>query len=580
MIQPSKDYDEQEKQRTAASAAITGSSATKRLIVAGPGTGKSFTFRQALELCDGKGLALTFIRNLVADLRKDLGEVADVFTFHGYCKHLMHKHDVAGLRDGDYYPPLMQIVVDDILSLDGRVVKPSQVDEHLLNLNVSDGLIDEALTDADYYNAVSHTDAVYRVLRHFVDAPESIPKYPLVVVDEYQDFSLLETTFIELMSGASPVLIAGDDDQALYTTFRHASPEFIRELAQGSEFEVHELPYCSRCTQVVVDAVNTVITRATHPARGNLAGRLDKTFECYLPEKAKASLANPKIIQVDCSTANTSYVGQYIAQQIARIPAEAIQRSRSTGYPTALVIGPNPFLKRAFDVVRARFPQTKMKKSERVEIKPLDGYRRIARGNRSRLGWRIVMFCCPVDGHSEILKHALADNTDLVDGLPPEYVAKHLALARLVGLLLDGGDMDVADEHLLTSALDMTLDETKSALSIEESNEEGGGGELDAIDGADQADILFTTLVSSKGLSAEHVFIVGMNDGHFPRDPKAVSDEEVCSFLVALSRTRTRCHVISCKFFGTAGLKPSLFLSWIKPHTERLVVKKGYDFSD
>jgi hypothetical protein len=60
-------------ERAAASDAIVNSAATKRLIVSGPGTGKSFTFRKALakaieDAGGGKGLALTFIRNLVVDL--------------------------------------------------------------------------------------------------------------------------------------------------------------------------------------------------------------------------------------------------------------------------------------------------------------------------------------------------------------------------------------------------------------------------------------------------------------------------------------------------------------------------------
>jgi superfamily I DNA/RNA helicase len=72
--------------------------------------------------------------------------------------------------------------------------------------------------------------------------------------------------------------------------------------------------------------------------------------------------------------------------------------------------------------------------------------------------------------------------------------------------------------------------------------------------GEDAPDVLFTSLVGSKGLSAEHVFIVGMNNKHFPRNPGAVTDDEICSLIVALSRTRQRCHVISFRFFGAGGL--------------------------
>jgi hypothetical protein len=114
-------------ERAAASDAIVNSPATKRLIVSGPGTGKSFTFRKALakaieDAGGGKGLALTFIRNLVADLEKDLGALAGVFTFHGYCKYLMHSHDVAGLAAGDCYPPLLELVVEDAQLTDGRTL--------------------------------------------------------------------------------------------------------------------------------------------------------------------------------------------------------------------------------------------------------------------------------------------------------------------------------------------------------------------------------------------------------------------------------------------------------------------------
>ena len=42
-------HEEIARGRSAASDAILESGASKRLIVAGPGTGKSFTFRQALE---------------------------------------------------------------------------------------------------------------------------------------------------------------------------------------------------------------------------------------------------------------------------------------------------------------------------------------------------------------------------------------------------------------------------------------------------------------------------------------------------------------------------------------------------
>jgi hypothetical protein len=44
----------------------------------------------------GGGLALTFIGNLVADLERALGDIADVFTFHGFCKRQTHVNSAEG----------------------------------------------------------------------------------------------------------------------------------------------------------------------------------------------------------------------------------------------------------------------------------------------------------------------------------------------------------------------------------------------------------------------------------------------------------------------------------------------------
>ncbi len=371
------------QERAAASDAIVNSAARKRLIVSGPGTGKTFTFQEALKAAGGKGLALTFIRNLVAELNDALAELADVYSFHGFCKHLMHQHDIAGLNDGDYYPPLFHLLVHDIFVLSDDVIHTRDVELHFHDLDEQDGLIARVLERADYYTAVSHTDLVYRVLRHFEAAPNAIPTYALIVVDEIQDFSQQEIEFIKLLSSKNNILAAGDDDQALYVGLKHAMPAFIRGLATGHEYDSFELPYCSRCTEVVVAAVNDVVTKAT--AEGCLVGRLPKKFSCYTPDKGQESEEHPKIIYAQCSTENMPYAGRYIAQQIARIPAADIERSRKKKYPTALVIGPNPFLDRAFKEVIKTFPNARMKTGSRSEIYLLDGYRRLAKNEASRV---------------------------------------------------------------------------------------------------------------------------------------------------------------------------------------------------
>jgi hypothetical protein len=565
--------EEMEQRRTAATQAIVKSDAAKRLIVSGPGTGKSFTFQEALRSAGGGGLALTFIRNLVADLEKDLAGLADVFTFHGFCKHLMHSHDVAGLQRGDYYPPLMEVVVEDLELLGAQSTSEREIERRLHTLDTSEGLVDAVLERADYYEAVSHTDLVYRVLGHFEAVPDAIPFYPLVVVDEYQDFSLLETTFIALLATKNSTLIAGDDDQSLYKQLKHASPNFIRDLAVEGEYEVFELPFCSRCTSVIVAAVNDLV--ATAVAGGYLEGRLNKSFECYTPDKGADSAAHPKIIHARCSTANQPYPGRYVAQQIGRIPQEDIERSRAKGYPTALVIGPNPFLKKVYDEVVKVYPDARMKSNVQGGLDVLDGYRRIAADEESRLGWRIVVATRPFPGCHDAVRDALKQDASIGRCLPDEYRVHHLELAKLIGLLGAGQELAEQDAARLVNAVERSLPEIREFLGVEDDVEE-----QPTLDGdLEEPDILFTSLVGAKGLSAEHVFIVGFNDGHLPRKVDAITDEEICCLLVGLSRTRKQCHLVSAGFFGAGPLKQSVFLLPLKPHTTTVKVDKDYDFS-
>ena len=114
---------------------------------------------------------------------------------------------------------------------------------------------------ANFYDAVDFDDSVYRTYIELKKKPASVTSYELVLIDEYQDFNRMEAGIIELLADRSSIVIAGDDDQALYSQLRGASWEHIRLLYSGGNYEVFPLPFCMRCPEVIVDAVNDVIDR-------------------------------------------------------------------------------------------------------------------------------------------------------------------------------------------------------------------------------------------------------------------------------------------------------------------------------
>src|SRR5260221_13975480 len=106
---------------------IVQSKARLKIVVAGPGTGKSFAFRSVLaSVPDGDRVAMSFINNLVHDLQKDLAGLADSKTFHAYCRGLLHHRASDGLTtEFHYFPPLEQLVATDAKLL-GRSDLPSR----------------------------------------------------------------------------------------------------------------------------------------------------------------------------------------------------------------------------------------------------------------------------------------------------------------------------------------------------------------------------------------------------------------------------------------------------------------------
>lgn len=580
MTRSPEELEEAKQRRQQTSDDLVNSDAHKKLVVAGPGTGKTHNFKRVLDKSGG-GLAITFIRALAEDLGRDLGDLAQVNTFHGYCKHLAHNFGgVGGLTAKfDYFPGLPELVAEDLEILGYDRVGREGLDRRIREMEEGDGILPAALEIGNYYDAVGHNDIVYRVERHFEANPESIPEHKVVVVDEYQDFNYLETRLIDSLAQASAVLIAGDDDQALYG-FKGSSPRFIRDLAIEEEVEQFDLPYCSRCTEVVVEAVKQIVVEAQR--RGNLANRIMRPYLCYLPEKAEDSDRHPALIHAACSveTNRVAYARKYIAQQVAEIPEEDIRESREGPHPTALVIGPLHYVRPICEHLAERFANVRLLESAKGGITALDAYRRLARDFDSRLGWRILLHVEPCDGASDRIDRALRENADLGALLPEEYRERHRGPAALVEQLLDGEDLTVDEIAELETATGMTIDQIHAALGTdpEEEADEGAEGYDEEAEAEDEGPtIVCTSQVGAKGLSAEHVFIVGMVNGDIPRDPTNVTDDEVCQLIVGLSRTRKACHLVSAGNWLGVWKKESTFFRWLGDiATERREIDKDY----
>jgi superfamily I DNA/RNA helicase len=508
---------------------VLASTSRKKLVVAGPGAGKTTLFRKLLEKASGNSkqrLVLTFINNLKADLERSLGDLAEVFTLHGYCQHLLHRH--AGLRGGltaDFvcYPGLVSLIKKDWEWLRNTKNAPQFVDL-MRNLNCSAEHDAFYTARANFYNAVDFDDSVYRTYQRLAANRSLVPAYELVLIDEFQDFNNMEASVIDLLAERSSIVIAGDDDQALYSQLRGASWDHIRAHYESGHYEIFELPFCMRCPEVIVGAVNDIIAKAQKDKK--LQGRIEKPYRFYEPVKGEDSRRYPKIdlIETSVQRGNANYFGRYIEQCVQAVPEQEVQAAAEKNEPVVLVIGSNPYRRQVEEYftevgLLTADPAAELTDRERA-------FEILMRDEKSNLGWRIILAHEDETTARDAVRATAGNGRMLLETLPGAYRTAVLAEAR---------------EWMAKRKPEETDD--ASAATVPK--------------------IKVTSFEGAKGLSAQYVFIIGMHSGEMPKNAGNVQDIEICRFLVGLTRTKKKCSVLTTKRFGDQFKQRSEFLSWI-----------------
>jgi superfamily I DNA/RNA helicase len=517
---------------------ILRSQAKKKIVVAGPGTGKTYLFKKILE-GKKKNLTLTFINSLVEDLSLDLYGISEVRTLHSFAR--------GQIKNASVFPKLSGLIREDCRLLTGQDIDFDRIfyarDDH-------NSYIDFYRRRRKYYACFGYTDIIYAAALFLENNREKIPAYEQVLVDEFQDFNLLEVSLIDLLGDKSPILIVGDDDQALYD-FKLASAKHIRDRHGDGypDYASFTLPYCSRCTRVVVDAANDILSEAAR--RGLLKGRIFKEY-LYFDDGDKDIECenNPKLLYRQLFAKQIPW---YIADQISGIAKE--QRSKFS----VLVICPIKSQCRAIATALTakgfrNISFVDNQGDDKVEL--IDALKLLLSDNKSSLGWRIAMKAIlQLNEFETLLRNSNADPlpnfVDLVGEESKKKVKDLVSALRRIG---DDEDINDALCDALFDAIEMDARKfTKNAIK-----EELESGLQRAGDPAIRnVPIKITTIQSSKGLAEDFVFIAHVDDRYLVKDANAITDREICSFLVALTRARKRVHLIS-----SLKAEPT-FLQWI-----------------
>lgn len=524
---------------------VLNSPSRKKVVVAGPGTGKTHLFKQILK-DRAKTLTLTFVNSLVEDLSMDLCGLSEVKTLHSFARATL----TSPTKKIHVFPKLSQLIKKDAL-----VLLNTEIDfDHIFhNRHDADGLIDFYKQRKDFYGYYGYADVIFALVKYFEKTPRRIPTYEQIVVDEFQDFNKLEVSLIDLLAQKSPILLAGDDDQALYD-FKSASTEYIREKhsPNNSEYASFSLPYCSRCTRVIVDATNDIVTAAKE--EGHLKGRINKSFLYFGDElKDKESEKNPKIVHTSMFE---KQMPLFIEQRLAELARQLKQKFE------VLIISPFRVQSRSLVTGLREKGFQNIEFADRQDPEEptlLEGLKLLLADRKSNLGWRIAS------------RHALNQpdfDSALRKTYPPgtETMANALSskckkeISRMLKALRAIRDNKTIDDGLLSEILgklDFDPNEiAKTALRNEIQDDIPKSVEHSIR----KLNIKATTIQSSKGLAAGCVFITHFDDQFLIKSKeKKLSDQDICSFLVALTRARTKVFLIS-----TDSGKEPIFLRWIR----------------
>ncbi|MBK8809677.1 MAG: ATP-dependent helicase [Acidobacteria bacterium] len=595
--------DERTEFRNQNALALAEHKAQQFLIVSGPGTGKSTLFLSRIINWLNRDETATifvtsFVRKLVADLQNDISREARLTenqqknitasTLHKLARSIVEKnHGTATWPFKPHFKLIAQfwkeIVWQDVIDLqngmDIEAYPWKGFASQLHNAEFEESrewkdLTQSYLSLCKFYNAAGFDDMILRAATALKERPELI-EFDHFIIDEYQDFNLSEQRLIDNLVGkAKNLLIVGDDEQVLYENLKSGTPTLIRGLYINDDYGKGMLPFCGRSSFHITKSAGGFIQQS-------------EDEECikkiYLPIRTED--AHPKVQVVACATPSTA--ADYIMTFIADYQAEIDDRKAKLENGEAkdaflLILTPDKkikFYREAAETIKetADLYRTEIRAFSEDYYKLLSYYS-LAKYPHDNFTFRKVLYYEEVaeDVIMTAITSALAGEVDFCELESNDIRALLIKSEAIRDILENGTDLP---EKLLELSQHINFDdvaelqkdiERKSIIRdevVELGHVDEEEAELEELEVKKMGAVELMSIVGSKGLSADHVIIIGFDDVNMAYVTRN-------AFYVATTRPRNSLHLLTAlRSNGATG--PSAYLDQLPiDHIEFYKYKK------
>lgn len=597
--------DKRTEYRNQNASAIAQHGAVKFLIVSGPGTGKSHLFLDRINYwykqdTQAKVFVTSFVRKLVADLQNDINgdtqltdeQKSDITasTLHKFARSIVEQnHGTTEWRFQPHFRIIGQfwkdVVWGDALvfhaELDGSVYTWKKFEEQLHNADFDESAEWQDLKETyfklcRFFNAAGFADLILRAKDALAENTE-LNESNYFIIDEYQDFNSAEDALInQLVNNPKGLLVVGDDEQVLYEKLKSSKPTLIRNLYQNNDYTNGMLPFCGRSSFHITKSAGHFIQQ-------------NREAECiekiYLPIKTADD--KPKVQIIACATAPTAvdYIEKFVVDNKTAIDerkaklAEGVEKDAFL-----LILSPAKEVnfygesKKKIASIAAEYQAENRYFSE--DYYKILSYYSLANNSQNNFTFRKVLYyenIAEAKMH-ELIETAMQNNQNFCD-IEAEEIKSATQKCKEVKAILEADDrtieqkiesiaghISLTDKNRLKEDIERKSINEEEATEIEHQEEEEA--ELEEIEVKKMGAVELLTIVGSKGLSADHVIIIGFDNVNMSWVTKN-------AFYVAMTRARKSLHIFTALKSGGARQTHNFLEQLPDEHAEYYSYKKS-----